>query len=298
MRTKISDKFLAIFTGIILSLVSAYYAIAGLTIIFAAAFWPIIIMGTTLEVGKIITASYLYRNWNNIPILMKSYFTVAVAILMFITSIGVFGYLSAAHTDRASILGDVQSKVNIYDEKIKVSKDNLDINRKVLRQMDDSVDQVMARSSSEQSVERAVQIRRQQAKERSRILAEIEAEQKTISRLNDEKAPIASEIRKAEAEVGPIKYVAELLYGESSTELLEKSVRFMIIALVLVLDPLALLLIISANINYSLKSKKINSSKKYSLDARRWFRSNANAVATDGKIWKEMPDVTVTKTKK
>ncbi len=294
MRIKISDKFLAIFTGIILSIVSAYYAIVGLTIIFAAAFWPIIIMGTTLEVGKLITASYLYRNWSVIPFLMKSYFTVAVVILMFITSMGVFGFLSKAHIDQNVSSGDVQSKIEMLDSRIQREKERIASNVFALKQLDSAVNKIIADKDAEQGL----RYRKNQERERKSINSEIKDSQKNIDDLQIERLPLAKEIRVAEREVGPIRYVAEIIYGESNKQILEKSVRFMIIALVLVLDPLALLLIISANIDYSLKSKNINSSKKYSLDARKWFRSNANAVATDGKIWTEMSGVTVTKTKK
>jgi hypothetical protein len=285
---KINDKHLAISTGIILSIVSAYYAIVGLTIIFSAAFWPIIIMGSTLEVGKIITASYLYRNWSVIPFLMKSYFTVAVAILMFITSMGVFGFLSKAHIDQDLSSGDVQSKVEILDSKIQRERERIASNVSALKQLDSAVNKIIAEKDAEQGL----RYRRNQEKERKSISSEIKDSQKNIDNFQTERLPLAKEIRVAEREVGPIRYVAELIYGESNKEILEKAVRFMIISLVLVLDPLALLLIVSANINYSLNSKK------YSLDARRWFKSNANAVATDGKNWTEMPNVTVTKMKK
>jgi esterase/lipase len=291
---KIDDKFLALFTGIILSIVSAYYAIVGLTIIFSAAFWPIIIMGSTLEIGKIITASYLYRNWSVIPFLMKSYFTAAVAILMFITSMGVFGFLSKAHIDQDLSSGDVQSKVEVLDSKIQREKERIVSNVSALKQLDSAVNKIIAEKDAEQGL----RYRKNQEKERKSISSEIKDSQKNIDDFQTERLPLAKEIRIAEREVGPIRYVAELIYGESNKEILEKSVRFMIISLVLVLDPLALLLIISANINYSLKSKNINFSKRYSLDMKKWFKSNANAVATDGKNWTEMPDVTVTKTKK
>jgi hypothetical protein len=291
---KIDDKLLALFTGIILSIVSAYYAIVGLTIIFSAAFWPIIIMGSTLEIGKIITASYLYRNWSVIPFLMKSYFTAAVAILMFITSMGVFGFLSKAHIDQDLSSGDVQSKVEVLDSKIQREKERIVSNVSALKQLDSAVNKIIAEKDAEQGL----RYRKNQEKERKSISSEIKDSQKNIDDFQTERLPLAKEIRIAEREVGPIRYVAELIYGESNKEILEKSVRFMIISLVLVLDPLALLLIISANINYSLKSKNINFSKRYSLDMKKWFKSNANAVATDGKNWTEMPDVTVTKTKK
>jgi hypothetical protein len=146
------------------------------------------------------------------------------------------------------VSGDVQSKIAIYDEKIKTAKDNIDANRKALKQMDEAVDQVMGRSSDEKGADKAVAIRRAQQKERARLQSEIAAEQKTISSLSEERAPIAAEVRKVEAEVGPIKYIAALMYGDNpDNNLLERAVRWMIIMIVLVFDPLALTLILAAN---------------------------------------------------
>lgn len=287
------DRFLALITGFLLSLVSAYYAITGLAIIFAGAFIPVVIMGSILEFGKIITASYLYRNWKQLPILMRSYFCVAVTILMFITSMGVFGFLSKAHVDQNLAGADVSSKVAIIDEKIKVAKENIEVNRKALKQMDEIVNQTISRSTTEDGATRASSMRRQQTQERNRLISEIEKEQKTLSLLNEERAPLAAEIRKVDAEVGPIRYVAELLYDKNSPEILDKAVRFMIMALVLVLDPLALLLIISANVKDD--KQKNNSADKYDVEAEEWLTGRANAVATNGNDWKDLNDVTVTR---
>jgi hypothetical protein len=135
----------------------------------------------------------------------------------------------------------------VYDEKIKVAKDNIDANRKALKQMDEAVDQVMGRSTDEKGAEKAVSIRRAQAKERNRLLAEIAAEQKKITSISEERAPIAAEVRKVEAEVGPIKYIAALVYGDNpDTNLLERAVRWVIIILVVVFDPLAIMMVLAA----------------------------------------------------
>jgi hypothetical protein len=161
---------------------------------------------------------------------------------------GIFGYLSKAHSDQSLVSGDVQSKIAIYDEKIRTAKDNIDANRKALKQMDEAVDQVMGRSSDEKGADKAVQIRRSQQKERVRLQSEIASEQKIIAAVSEERAPIAAEVRKVEAEVGPIKYIAALLYGDNpDNNLLERAVRWMIIMIVLVFDPLALTLILAAN---------------------------------------------------
>jgi hypothetical protein len=168
--------------------------------------------------------------------------------LMLLTSMGIFGYLSKAHSDQSLVSGDAVAKVAIYDEKIKISRDNIDANRKALKQMDEAVDQVMGRSSDEKGADKAVAIRRGQQKERARILVDIEAEQKKITSLNEERAPLAAEFRKVESEVGPIKYIAALVYGDNpDSNVLERAVRLVIIMIVLVFDPLALTLILAAN---------------------------------------------------
>jgi hypothetical protein len=239
--------YLTLFTALIISLSAAVYSILGLTAIFAAAFWPIVIMGGSLEVGKIVTTLWLHKYWARAEIQYKLYLCSAVVILMLLTSMGVFGFLSKAHSDQSLVSGDVGAKIAIYDEKIKISRENIDANRKALKQMDEAVDQVMARSSDEKGADKAVAIRRGQQKERGRLLAEIEAEQKKITSLNEERAPIAAENRKVEAEVGPIKYIAALVYGDNpDANVLERAVRWVIILIVVVFDPLALTLLLAA----------------------------------------------------
>ncbi|TAF36598.1 MAG: hypothetical protein EAZ66_07535, partial [Alphaproteobacteria bacterium] len=211
--------------GLTLSAVAIYYSVIGLTAVFAAAFWPVVVMGTTLELSKLVAASWLKAYWTEIPRAMKFYMSTAVVVLMVITSMGIFGFLSKAHLDQNIVSGDVQSKIAIYDEKIATAKGNIDANRKALKQMDEAVDQVMGRSADEKGADKAVALRRSQAKERTRLLSEIAAEQKTISQLSEERAPIAAEVRKVEAEVGPIKYIAKLIYGDNpDANILEKAV--------------------------------------------------------------------------
>jgi len=239
--------FFTLFVALVISAVAAYYSIVGLTAIFSAAVIPIIIMGAALEVGKLTAAVWLKMNWARANFTYKLYLVPAVAFLMLLTSMGIFGFLSKAHSDQSLVGGDVQAKIAVYDEKIKTARENIDANRKALKQMDESVDQVMGRSTDEKGADKAVALRRSQQKERGRLLAEIEAEQKKISIISEERAPIAAEVRKVEAEVGPIKYIAALIYDENADEdMLEKAVRFVIIIIVAVFDPLALVLILAA----------------------------------------------------
>lgn len=239
--------YITLFTALTISLSAAIYSILGLTAIFAAAFWPIVIMGSSLEVGKIVTTLWLHKYWDKAELQYKLYLCTAVAVLMFLTSMGVFGFLSKAHSDQALVSGDSGAKIAVYDEKIKIEKDNINANRKALQQMDAAVDQVMGRSTDEKGADKAVAIRRSQAKERSRLLAEITDSQKKVTALNEERIPLAAENRKVEAEVGPIKYIAALIYGDNpDANLLEHAVRWVIILIVSVFDPLALTLLLAA----------------------------------------------------
>lgn len=239
--------YFTLFVALVISAVAAYYSIVGLTAIFSAAVIPILIMGASLEVGKVTAAVWLKLNWERAGFLYKFYLVPAVAFLMLLTSMGIFGFLSKAHSDQSLVSGDAVAKVAIYDEKIKIAKDNIEANRRALKQMDEAVDQVMGRSADEKGADKAVAIRRGQQKERARLLAEIQTEQTTISKLNEERAPLAAEFRKVESEVGPIKYIAALVYGDNPDQsILEKAVRLVIIIIVAVFDPLALVLIIAA----------------------------------------------------
>jgi hypothetical protein len=249
MRLKfLSFSNLTLLVALSLSSVAAYYSIIGLTAIFAGAVIPVIIMGSILEVGKITTTVWLRKYWGRASWVLKLYLVPAVIALALLTSMGIFGFLSKAHMEQGITSGDAQGKVAIYDEKIKTAKDNIDANRKALKQLDEAVDQVMGRSTSEQGADKAVAIRRSQANDRKRLLAEIQAEQTTVSKLSEERAPLASELRKVEAEVGPIKYIAALIYGDNAdANMLEAAVRWVIILLVVVFDPLAIALVLAAN---------------------------------------------------
>ena len=248
--------WLLLLTGLTISAVAIYYSVVGLAAIFSAAMIPIIIMGSALEVGKLVCASWLKANWERAPRLMKVYMTVAVIVLMLITSMGIFGFLSKAHSDQSLVSGDVMSRISIYDEKIKTSKENIDANRKALTQMDAAVDQSMARSADEKGADKAVSIRRSQAKERARLQAEIAQEQKNIAQLNDQAAPIRAEVRKVEAEVGPLKYIAAFVYGATDETLLEKAVTWVIITIIVVFDPLAVIMLLAAQMTFGWKKEE------------------------------------------
>lgn len=254
MKITFSDKLIAYLTllsGLSISAVAVWYSVAGLVSIFAAAAVPIIIMGVALEVSKLVATVWLKMNWKIAPVMMRTYLVIAIIILMFITSMGIFGFLSKAHLDQAVPTGDVSAKVQMIDDKIKTEQDNVTAAKAALTQMDAQVNARLDRSDDERGAERAVQIRRNQAKERKVLQADIAKSQKEIAKLREERAPIASELRKVEAEVGPIKYIAALIYDNAAdTNVLEKAVRAVIIIIVAVFDPLAVVLLLASQYSF------------------------------------------------
>jgi hypothetical protein len=237
-----------LFVALCISSIAAWYSVLGLATIFSGAKIPIIVMGSILEIAKITTTVWLHHYWERASWAIRAYLTSAVIALALLTSMGIFGLLSKAHSDSGLISGDVQSQLALFDEKIRTQRDNIEVARKALQQMDSQVDARLARGDTEAGAERAVQIRRQQAPERARLQREIADAQKVIARLNEERAPVAAQNRKVEAEVGPIKYIAALIYGDNPDQnLLERAVRWVTILIVIVFDPLAIILILAAN---------------------------------------------------
>ena len=261
MKIYSSDKviaYLALISGLSISAVAVYYSVAGLVAIFAAAAIPIMIMGVVLELSKLVASVWLKQNWDRAPRGLKWYLTTAVVVLMIITSMGIFGFLSKAHLDQNLVGGDVVDRVAIIDEKIKTQRDNIEAARKALRQMDEAVDQIMARSNDEKGADKAAALRRAQQRERTTLQNDIAKSQTEIAKLNEERAPIAKDLRAVEAEVGPIKYIAKLIYGDNSdANLLEKAVTWVIMIIIFVFDPLAVLLLLASQYSFQwLREKK------------------------------------------
>ena len=238
-------NYLALVIALALSGVSGYYSIIGLTTIFASAFWPVVVMGSVLEIGKLVTASWLYKNWKQTPFLIKSYLSTAVFILMFITSMGIFGFLSKAHIDQTINLNTgVADQVQILKSKISFEKQNIEDLDKQIQQIDSALNKMTDRGQASTALKAADQ----QRKTRESLVKRKDDHVKNISTYTEQRIRSESEIKKLEAEVGPLKYISELIYEVQSVDNLEKSVRMVILLLVFVFDPLAIVLLIAANI--------------------------------------------------
>ena len=240
------------FSAISISIIAAGYSIMGLATLFAGAVIPIIAMGSALEVGKLVAASWLYNNWRNplVPKTIKAYLTSAVIVLIFITSMGIFGFLSKAHLDQVQPVSSNIIKIELIDKQINQQQIIIDRSQKTLDQLDRALDKYI----DMEYVTRGLKERKKQEDERNLLTTTINEASDKIAELTLKKSELALEQDKIEAEVGPIKYIAELIYGDEAKDHFDKAVRWVIIVLIFVFDPLAVLLLIAANI--SLRTRK------------------------------------------
>lgn len=247
---------LTLITALAIAGIAAWFSIAGLMVIFSAAALPVAIMAGSLEIGKLVTASWLYRNWTNTKFLLKSYLTIAVVVLMFITSMGIFGYLSKAHIEQTAAAGDNTLKIQLLDQQIAREQKRINDAELVVSQLDKSV-QVLLDNNRIRGNNGAIAVRETQKEERASLNTVINDAQTRVATLQDEKLTLSQDQLAKEAEVGPLKYIAELIYGsEEAQSHFDEAVRWIIIILVVVFDPLAVALLIAAN--QTLRSHGIN----------------------------------------
>ena len=248
-----------------ISAVAAYYSIVGLMAIFSASAVSIAIMGVVLEIGKLVTASWLYQNWTTVPKVLKYYLTSAVVVLMFITSMGIFGYLSKSHIDAGSNTSQIQIKIDRLDNYIKSEQKTITRAEKQLQSLDDALDRYIELGA----VSKGLNKREEQQNERDNLTNMVNKSQTRIDELLDEKSVYDLEIKNFEVEVGPLKYISALIYGDEALTFLENAVRWVILILVFVFDPLAVLLVIAANITIKQELTRIKREKDKALRKQR-----------------------------
>jgi hypothetical protein len=245
----------AMLTAIAISSVAAYYSILGLTAIFPASVISIIIMGAVLEVGKISSAIWLHTFWKKAPFLLKTYLTTAVIILMFITSLGIFGFLSKSHIEHTSSLSSNVVIIQNIDSQISREEQRIESVMQVLIQMDQAVN-VLTEAQRIRGPDGAIAVREAQRDEREQITIQIEDSNQRIQDLMNQRSELQIQQASVEAEVGPIRYIAELVYGPNpDNTLLEEAVRWLIILIVVVFDPLAIALVLAAISGFKLRAE-------------------------------------------
>lgn len=247
---------IAFLTAILLAGVAAWFSISGLMVIFAASGISIIIMASVLEVAKLVTASWLYRNWKFTTSLFRVYFTGAVIILMIITSLGIFGYLSKGYLDQTSSVDNHTSRVELIQGRINRLQVNQMRNIGILAQLDGAVDTLISYDRIS-GAGGAMALRQSQSDEREHLNAQIDEMDAEIIELTAEVHGLSSEVRALQADIGPIKYVAEWVYGDSEQGA-DKAVRYLILIIVIVFDPLAILLLMAAHQSQMRESGSVN----------------------------------------
>lgn len=219
--------YLTFLAAFLLSGIAAYYSIIGLAAIFMGAFWPVVVMGGALEFAKLVTASWLYRNWKTAPLLLKSYLVAAVVLLMLITSMGIFGFLAKAHIDSTMDAGANSVELKTLSQQQKIAEDRLNY--------------LLARAKDPSTAS-------------GQLDKQIQSTQKELTEINKKRLPLLREENKLVADIGPIKYVADMFFqGDGAVD---KAVRLVIFIIMLVFDPLAVLLLIAANITMKEPEKK------------------------------------------
>ena len=237
---------LTFLSALSISAIAGLYSLLGLAAIFSAAKIPVLLMGGVLEVGKLVTASWLYQNWKRTPILLKSYLSMAVVVLIFITSMGIFGFLSKAHLDQTISVGDNSLEITQLERQIARQQKRIVDADTVIEQLDKSV-QTLIDYDRIRGKDGAIAVRESQKDERSNLNSIITDASDNIADLNEKKLVLSKEQIELEAEVGPLKYIAELIYGDEAKDHFDEAVRWVILLLIFVFDPLAVLLLIAAN---------------------------------------------------
>ena len=227
-----TQVYLPFLTAIALSAIAAFYSVIGLAQIFPGSFWPVIIMGTVLEIAKLVTVSWLYNNWKSTVLAMRYYFLIAIVFLMLITSMGIFGFLSRAHIESNVVVGANSVQLRTIETQERIATERLNY---LLKRAGDDPDKITKRTDNA-----------------------IQETQNELKRLSEQKLPLLKEENKLAAEIGPIKYIAEALYGKEDPDFIDKAVRTVIIIIIVVFDPLAVLLLIASQQSYrSIRKEEI-----------------------------------------
>tara|TARA_B110000211_G_scaffold42834_1_gene44655 strand:- start:3529 stop:4338 length:810 start_codon:yes stop_codon:yes gene_type:complete len=252
-------NYITLAAAVAISIVAAYYSISGLTAIFAAAVIPVAVMASILEIGKLVSVSWLYHNWYITPRLLQVYLISAILVLMFITSLGIFGFLSRAHIEQTLFSGDNIIEISVLDTQIKNKQKSIQNKETVINQLDEIV-QALINARRIRGREGSVSVRKTQESDRKALTSAINYDIIDLDKLHKQKSLLQKEQLKLEAEIGPIKYIAEFFYGENAPKhILESSVRWIIVVIIFAFDPLAVLMLLAANIGLSKKKNSTSS---------------------------------------
>ena len=232
-------NYLAFLTSLLVAGVAAYFSVIGLATIFAGSYVAVLVMAGTLEVGKLVTAGFLHIRWSEINRWMRWYLSSAVVILMLITSLGIFGFLSKANIEQNLVTDSNSLEMSIIDKRLEAKEAELNRIEERLANLDNIIN--TARPEDRNYIDR------RQRDERAEIATDIDNVVAEIVVLNEDKLPLQREQLVQEGEIGPIKYVAEMIYGEDvAKDKLDNAARILIFFIIFAFDPLAILLLVAS----------------------------------------------------
>lgn len=236
---------ITLLSALSLAAVADWFSIIGFMTIYAASPTHALIMGVVLALAKLVTTSWVYRNWEFVDWKIKTPLIGFVVALMVATSIGTYGFLTKSHLDQTGGTIDNGAKVERLDQQIAREKSVILDDEKVIVQLDATINSYIGKDRTDKSLA----VRKSQTPQRKQLRDDIDAAQKRIDAFSDEKLRLQSEVRKQQLDVGPIRYIAELFYGvaEDATQNIEAAVRIFTLLITLTLDPLAVVLLVAAN---------------------------------------------------
>jgi len=265
---------------------AAFYSISGLSKLFAGASQEVIIMATSLEIAKLVIASLLYQYWGRINKLLKTYLSIAAIVLVFITSAGIYGFLSAAYQETSTKLQIVDSQVSVLEMKkarfeetknlYLTEKEQLDngiselrkgLSNNIIQYKDSETGQIITTTSS--TTRRVLESQIDEAVERrNQISKNLESVTDSISSLDTRILDIGTNVELS-GELGPLKYLSNL-----TNMSMDKIINILLLVIIFVFDPLAISLVIAANFAFdqlrknklALNSEEENSEKPYLKD--------------------------------
>jgi hypothetical protein len=240
---KYAGSIIVLFTAFALSVIAAVMSVTGMIALFAAHALVVGIMMSSLEVAKIVASGWLKYYWTDraVPFIHKSYLVVATVILMLITSLGIYGYLSAGHLEQTAPLANVALQSGGLERQIAQKDGEVKRLEGRVALIDKNVESFLTANKAQGGLRASQTLK----KERDGLQAQINTGYAEINALNDKLVPLKQQGNEVEAKLGPIKYVAAL-FGTTDSE---AAVRFVIVMIMLVFDPLAIVLMISGLIS-------------------------------------------------
>lgn len=246
--------WLTFLTGIILSGIAAFFSVFGLALIYAGAFWPVVSLASTLEVAKLVAVSWMYRYRHLAGRGVRVYFYVAVIMLMLITSLGIFGFLTRAHVETEGTAATAEltlQEVLARETQLKEERDQINTELKVLNEQSSQLVTQLGAAQRLRGTSGAVAVQRENATRRTALLADLKRINADLTTVQKERITTETETNKATADIGPLRYVAQAVYGSDDLNTIRSAVVWLTAILMVVFDPMAVMLLIAANILFT-----------------------------------------------